>query len=270
MRFKKGGKMVNIGIRYVNIEKNTEGIVIGGDKGIRSRPSVGGMILECDPFIPLYEFPVLFAPASFFYSAAIHDFANTIRNFLYEYFKPKSFSVSSFTNLIAELDCALSKRLNSYYPNGIEKYEYIKFDFDFFLAGSDTKGEAFLYYIRIKNSVDIEDIKSVPGFGITLCGAAEGMVFLKEILQDREIISREEAIIIAVCILEILRRIIDYMANKYILLILENGKINRLHDDVVEKLRGFADYRWNALWTTLRNGLKYPLYFDFIKDKIGG
>lgn len=261
--------MVNIGIRYVNEEKRTDGIVIAGDLGIRS-PMGRGVLLECDPFIPLYEFPVLFAPASPFLHAAIQDFANTIRNFLYENYKPKGFSVSSFANLVADLDRVLSKRLNSYYPNGIAKRDDIKFDFDFLLAGSDTKGMAFLYYIRIKDSVDIADIKSVPGFGITVSGAAEGMVFLKEILQDRNIISEGEAMMIAISILEILRKINDDMSNKYIVLSLENGKINQLRDDVVERLQGFADYRWNVLWTILRNALKYPLYFDFIKNKIGG
>jgi len=260
--------MVNIGIRYINKEKGTEGIVIAGDKGIRS-PMGRGVQLECDPFIPLYEFPVLVAPASFFHSAAIHDFANTIRDFLYKHCKPKTFSVSSFENLVADLDYALSKRFKIYYPEGVKEREDIKFDFDFLLAGSDMEGKAFLYYLRIKDSVEIADIKYVPGFGITISGAAEGMVFLKEILQDREITSKEEAMMIAISILEILRKIIDVMTNKYIVLSLENGKINQLHDDSVERLRGFADYRWNALWTTLRNALKYPLYFEFIKNKIG-
>ncbi len=95
------------------------------------------------------------------------------------------------------------------------------------------------------------------------------MAFLKEILQNRNISDRV-AVETCISILELLKKIRVDMSPNYQLLFLENGKIFELRDEIFEHIRGIIDYRWNALWLALKNGLKNPHYLDYIIQKLGG
>lgn len=261
--------MINIGIRYVNKDRS-EGVILAGDKGVLN--PVGGkeLILECDTLHIMDEFPIVFAPAGAAPdSAVVSNFITKIILFLYERFQPKKFSVFEFTNSFPEFHKELSRIHKSYFTEEEIRNEEVKFDFDFILAGSDRDGATFLYYGRIAKYVAIADIRLAPGYVTSLCGSSEGMAFLKEILQDREI-PRDVAIETAISILELLRRIQLNMSENFQLYSLENGEIQMCPDENIAKIRGLMDYRWNALWVVLKNALDKPKYLDYVLDKLGG
>ncbi|MEO0183410.1 MAG: hypothetical protein ABIL40_08035 [candidate division WOR-3 bacterium] len=266
--------MVNIGIRYVNKEKKCEGVILAGDKGIPSPVGAGDLILECDNFHILGEFPIVFAPAGYSDDSAVwSNFITNITVFLYEKFKPNKFSVFEFTRSFNEFYRYVSDIWSSYYTREelrqLKHSDNSKFDFDFILAGSDGKGESFLYYSRIQKHISIANVRFMSGYVTSLFGASEGMAFLKEILQDKEIPERI-AVETAIAILEMLRKIRQDMSPNYQILRLENGEIREMPEELLTKIRGLMDYRWNALWITLKNSLHKPTYLDFVIKKLGG
>lgn len=262
--------MVNIGIRYISRKEKCAGVIVAGDKGLPSPVGPGELILECDNFHILGEFPIVFAPAGGSMDSAVwSNFITNITLFLYEKYIPNKFSVFEFTKSFAEFHRTISAIRNSYYTKEEMSRDELKFDFDFILAGSDKNGGSFLYYSRIKDEVAIADIRITPGYVTSLFGASEGMAFLKEILQNKEI-PKQVAVETAVAILEMLRKIHSDMSPNYQVLLLENGKVKELSEELLTTIRGLMDYRWNALWITLKNSLTKPSYLDFVIKELGG
>lgn len=262
--------MINVGIRYVNKDKKGEGIILAGDKGVQNPIGGSDLILECDIFHQMDAFPVIFAPVGNSRdSAVVSNLITKIILFLYERYKPNKFSVFEFTSSFPDFHKEISRIRKSYYTEEELHKKEVKFYFDFILAGSDREGGTFMYYGKISKEVEISDVKFAPGYATSLLGASEGMAFLKEILQNREI-PKQVAVETAISILEMLRKIRKDMSPNYQLCSLENGEIKELPDDFLAKIRGLMDYRWNALWIALKNGLNNPNYLDYVMKKLGG
>ncbi|MGQ9702737.1 MAG: hypothetical protein ACUVQP_07095 [Bacteroidales bacterium] len=265
--------MINIGIRYFDKDTKCEGIIMAGDKGVQSPVRSGDIVLECEPFRRMGAFPVIIAPTGGSRdSAVVSNYIEAIFDFLSKRYKPNKFLVSQFTSDLPEFHRLISEIYQSYYTErelkGMIPRE-VKYDFDFILAGSDFTCAAFLYYGRIGRFVEIADAKFVPGYVTSFLGGSEGLAFLKEILQSREI-PRRVALETAVSILEMLKKVKQAMSPNYQLLVLERGKVMGLEEEILEKVCGIMDYRWNALWVVLKNALQKPKYLDYVLNKLGG
>ncbi len=261
--------MISIAIKYIYPQKTKEasdeireisGIILAGDYA-QPHPTSTNLIVEGKPFIQIGEFPIVFTPNAFIDTAVISDFRFRLEEFLFKIFKnPSNFSVLKFKEEYHKLHIQFTNMAKYYYEDTSEVM------FDFIFAGSDKDGKSMLYYGEVGSRISMEDIGDHIGYIATKLGQYEGMTFLSAILKNKKIyFPIAEAA--AITVMNMLCKIKADVSNNFGIMRLENGEVLELKPEALIEKRNLNDYMWNALWTSLKNCIKYPFYADYFQKK---
>ena len=242
--------MIGLGICF-DQGGGRKGIVIAGD---RARSFLPGVIGESFPFYQLGDLPLVFLPAGASSAIAL-DFKRRIQEFVSE--SLREFSCDGLRNAFPKL-YELLRMMARYYRSEEENGIFM----DFLIGGSDGSGDVLLYYgyIDCSGAVNIEDIPATTGYALSLVGAREGYLLLKEWTEGMGELPERVAVAMAIQLLQVLREIRRDISDKIDLAVLKNGDVNILSDEHLEGIgfKGFLNVQWRATIRWLKDTCANP------------